>query len=737
MALAAELLGGLGAERQRDGTWRIDLRLLRLTSLFGGQLQGEGSLTVRGDDMSFTRPAELAVCAGFSLRAVDDADALRELIADLHGDMRARANAQLGSLRRLGFKPALTAPVPRPRAEVTLAGNVVTVSVNGSGQLVVDAIDGQDVPDGQGLVASAQTLTGADVMQRTRVLVESLAKREPTSISGGTLSKADLDALKNVLGDDDLEDDDLDDDDERDGAGGGGAFDDAGNDDADDGDDEYEPTVAGVPPPQRFARPPDHHEAWDAGTVPVLPAAARVTDERRDPATIEVEAGDVLRSGRPSATASARESATVPAQVPVVPAPPPPRSSELLDEFDDEEDTVHGAGDTLAADASDDGFDLLDDSDAVLESEEPSDSVADEGGADDDGEDATPDRHAAARAHPAPTRTPAPPLLRTPDEAEDDLLAVLGGHEHVAAADEAFRERPTTISVTPREARDLVSSPPAFPVSPAPGPPKASGPRPLTTTLADIANGFDDGVGSPLRQQALRSSAKASAAQHAPPTSAARTVSPPPVVADELEDEEDLDGAKTRALAVDAALLERLRRNDGEAGHAEPRDAQSVVSAPPTPIASAEDASPSGDDAARGKETAGGGSAGPAADELEDVASGFDDQGVSTRLFHGAELSSVVAQPPPIAAEAAEADEEAGDEVLAALIVRAARLRAELADVEAEIAERSAARGDTAPKTAPAAPLARPARGPQAPTATWAAIAAPRPAPPPAAPPAP
>ena len=60
MSSSQDVLQELGAERLRDGRWRVDARQLQLTSLFGGPLQGETLFALRGAALSFTRPLELA-----------------------------------------------------------------------------------------------------------------------------------------------------------------------------------------------------------------------------------------------------------------------------------------------------------------------------------------------------------------------------------------------------------------------------------------------------------------------------------------------------------------------------------------------------------------------------------------------------------------------------------------------------------------------------------------------------
>jgi hypothetical protein len=540
MPAVLEILQELGASRQRDGTWRLDLRALRLTSIFGGPLQGEGALTVRGDDVTFARPAELAVCDGISLRGLDDADGLRELITDLHGDMRARANAHLATLRRLGFKPALSAPVPRPRADVAVAGGTATVSISGSGQLVIDAVDGVDVPPTAGTLTAAAGLTQAEALRRIGAVVDELAHRAAATNAGEQLSQDQLDELHNALHDE------LDDSDD------GGAFDDDDAGDAADDDDEYEPTVAGVPPPQRRddvrlaprgdeARPAGVPE-WDGGTAPVAArTAARPTMEQLRPGTLEVGTAELIRTMRPMP----------PVTVPVSPTAPrneaPARGTDLLDEFDDDDGAAPAGDDEV----DDDGFELVED-----------DASIDDDDDDDDGGASDPLGNIATEALPAPRPAvavaavagPAPPAAIAPkrsiDDEENDLLAALGGDDDVApgAPDDALAGRPTTISVTPRGARDMVSA------APARSPTRASSP------IADDHFAGDAEPAQNVRHRAERPSTKVTA----PPPMADDDFGAAAGFDDDGDGDDDFADAKTRALSVDVALLDRLKRGDGQ-----------------------------------------------------------------------------------------------------------------------------------------------------------------------------
>jgi hypothetical protein len=671
---AVEILQGLGAERQRDGSWRLDVRTLRLTSIFGGPLQGDGALTIRGDDVAFVRPAELALCDGLSLRGLDDADGFRELVADLHGDMRARANAHLATLRRLGFKPAIQAPLPRPRADVDVGDVTATVSISGSGHLVVDAVDGTEIPAALGTIAPAAGLVPADALRRIGVVVNNVAQRGSATNAGDPLSQDDLDELHNALHDE------LDDSDE------GGAFDDAD-------DDEYEPTVVGVPPPQRRddvrlaprvddRRPLGGHE-WDGGTAPSENrATGRPTVDQERPFTIEAMTADIVRSVRPTPAVPAPASA---------PRDDADRGGGLLDEFDDDEppaggDDVDAIADEGSADdgaaVENDGFELVAEDDSV--------SLKDDNGDNNDDDSdpladlataamkaaplaAPPTRAEPASAPPvrdsrapsaarAPSSPPAP--RRSVDEEEDDLLAALGGGDDARFGEDALAGRPTTISVTPRAARDLVSS------SASDVRARATPAPPRSRVLDDDRDEAPPAPVPPVRAATSTTRAPAPAVALAAPA-------PPPPGADDDDfgaaasfddDDNDFADAKTRALSVDAALLDRLKRGDGDAplsdgdGMSPPHD---VEAAKPSPVVASLKPTRGGSADVRADNrvalpVVGSDRRDDDDDDDDDGAGGFDSQAAVTHVGNGdprtalspptAAVTAPPPSPPPIAA---------------------------------------------------------------------------------------
>lgn len=288
MPRLVDVLQSLGASRQRDGAWSIDLSALQLASIFGGDLEGVGAFSIQADSISFKSPAELAACGTLWLPDVQDEDALCQSIALAIDDLKQQTRAALTTLRRLGFKARIVAPDPHARGTMQIDGVSVGVLIDSNGDLVVDEVGGRAITSTQrrSLMAPDEA-TPAEALQ----LVSTMARLASVA-DEHSLSQDELDELQAALGDDEL---DL--------------------DDSDDGaplsSDEAEPTMAGVPPPMRSPGPDpriiDDHDGADD-----------------DQGTLEVASSGkaTVRHGVDEAASGAADAAA---------------RSALLDEFDDQE----------------------------------------------------------------------------------------------------------------------------------------------------------------------------------------------------------------------------------------------------------------------------------------------------------------------------------------------------------------------------------------------------------------
>jgi hypothetical protein len=289
MARLVDVLQTLGAARQRDGSWSMDLQTLQLGSIFGGDLDGVGVFSVQADAIAFKSPPELAACGKLWLPDVKDDDALCQAIGVAIDDLKQQTRAALATLRRLGFKARIAAPDPYAHGSMQVDGVAVGVVIDGNGDLVVDEVAGRPLPQAQRRSLMAPDEATPNEAQQ---LVATMARL--ASVAGGqSLSQEELDELQAALGDDDL-----------------------GLDDSDEdlplASDEAEPTMAGVPPPSRKPPapqpPPSDFEDDDLGTLK-MPFNAKEAVQQ--------------------AAAKAR-----------IDSAPKPARAALLDEFDDDDDPL-------------------------------------------------------------------------------------------------------------------------------------------------------------------------------------------------------------------------------------------------------------------------------------------------------------------------------------------------------------------------------------------------------------
>ena len=312
MPRLVDVLQTLGASRQRDGAWSIDLSALQLASIFGGDLEGVGAFSVQADSIAFKSPAELAACGTLWLPDVQDEDALCQSIALAIDDLKQQTRASLTTLRRLGFKARIIAPDPHARGTMQIDGVSVGVLIDSNGDLVVDEVGGRAITSTQrrSLMAPDEA-TPAEALQ----LVGTMARLASVA-DEHSLSQEELDELQAALGDDDLNLDDSD-------------------DDAPVSSDEAEPTMAGVPPPMQSSGPPplaiDDDDDDNHGTLKVA-FSGKAT----------------VRQGADAPPSDAAHQAS---------------RSALLDEFDDQEVAPDDDDDDDDDDNDDDGIVLVGDND--------------------------------------------------------------------------------------------------------------------------------------------------------------------------------------------------------------------------------------------------------------------------------------------------------------------------------------------------------------------------------------
>lgn len=547
-----DVLGSLGGEKQRDGSWKIELDALRLHSVFGGLLSGGAVVVVGGDSASFQSPPELLACGKMWMPDVDDVDAFRNAIVEAHGQVRERVNEGVTSLRRLGFKAKLSAPEPRARGVVQIDGHNVVVALDQNGDLVVEEVAGRTVPNEQrrALIAPDEA-TAEEAQRRVTSLVHAFWKRHGSPQSSSStaagqqpsLSQEELNELQAALSDDD----------------------DPLADDSDEGsDDEHEPTQAGVPPPvrpspSRAGGAFDDGDDDDEGTLQVSAKGvrppvitARELDE--DLGTVELRVPPNRPTGAPAPAAPKLEQ-KLEAKA-KKPEPAKKDEGSLLDAFDDDDE----AGGDDSIEAADDG---------------------------DDGDAPEPTATTPRVTPPQPTSNS--DSLNSEDE-ENDLLAALGDDDDAPPppsdnlsledfpaldsrnAASAMAANPTSVNAPP----NLPSMPSAAPTQALLAPMMKATQVGSINSLDDDADGFDDGEGSETARRAAAARGAKSVPSGKPlgtppPSKALSTKTPPPQPAAKkppvaepppAEPEDDFDDGKTRALSVDQALLDKLKAGD-------------------------------------------------------------------------------------------------------------------------------------------------------------------------------
>ncbi|HEY4224085.1 MAG TPA: hypothetical protein VGO62_22175, partial [Myxococcota bacterium] len=179
----------------------LDLSLLDLRSVFGGDLAGEAIVHVSSPEaMAFQRPPELAACGTLWLPGVETAEALAQAIIDAHDHVRTRLDDDQQTLKRLGMKPKLVPPEPRARAKASVAGRSVQVAIDGNGDLVVEAVDGARVPVEEArALETPDDADGGEALRRLQQVVEKLEQRGVVAPS----ESFDVDVDVDIDGDDD------------------------------------------------------------------------------------------------------------------------------------------------------------------------------------------------------------------------------------------------------------------------------------------------------------------------------------------------------------------------------------------------------------------------------------------------------------------------------------------------------------------------------------------------------
>src|SRR2546423_2546549 len=143
-----DVLLALGAKSGRDAQHLVlDLSLLDMRSVFGGDLAGEAVVQVSSPEaFAFQKPPELSACGTLWLPGVDTPDALAQAIVDAHDHVRSRLDDDQQTLKRLGYKPRLVAPEPRARAKTNVTGRALQIAIDQNGDMVVEVVDGNRIP---------------------------------------------------------------------------------------------------------------------------------------------------------------------------------------------------------------------------------------------------------------------------------------------------------------------------------------------------------------------------------------------------------------------------------------------------------------------------------------------------------------------------------------------------------------------------------------------------------------
>ena len=280
----AAVLHTLGARAEDGDAWVLPLGALRIGSVFGGDL--DGSATVRigpHSTLTFLWPAELAAVSPVIIYDASTAG-VRNAIIIAHGRVRERLDEDITTLRRLGFRARAAAPEPRARATGILDGRPLTVSIDGDGGLLIEEVDGREVPPEHQLAlekagTASVDLGHAAIAETVRAFVRT---------SGILLSDEQVDGLRRALRSSSAEaqaevDDAVDDE----------AVDEVEENGGLDGVDA-EPTAVGVDPPL----PPEHGPPPISADLEPGPNDARNFEGGTDQVLAPVlPAGDATLSG--------------------------------------------------------------------------------------------------------------------------------------------------------------------------------------------------------------------------------------------------------------------------------------------------------------------------------------------------------------------------------------------------------------------------------------------------------
>ncbi len=177
-----DVLLALGAKAGRDAQrLALDLSLLDMQSVFGGDLAGEAVVEVSSPEaFAFEAPPELAACGTLWLPGVETAEALLTAVVEAHDAMRARLDDDMETLKRLGLKARLVAPEPRARARTSVAGRALQVAIDPNGDLVLESADGHEIPAEMARAVSAPD--DADAEQVGKKLAQLLERLEASGL---------------------------------------------------------------------------------------------------------------------------------------------------------------------------------------------------------------------------------------------------------------------------------------------------------------------------------------------------------------------------------------------------------------------------------------------------------------------------------------------------------------------------------------------------------------------------
>ncbi len=146
-----ELWNGLGASPgEGDDLLVVDADALALESVFGAALTAGVVVRVFSDEaFGFSAPEELAALGVFWAPHLETSEQLRAAITDAQDRLKRKLNDEITLLERLGFSGELRAPVASSRGCADIGGQRLEVALGPGGELLLERVEGGDVPADQ------------------------------------------------------------------------------------------------------------------------------------------------------------------------------------------------------------------------------------------------------------------------------------------------------------------------------------------------------------------------------------------------------------------------------------------------------------------------------------------------------------------------------------------------------------------------------------------------------------